>query len=97
MGFAITYDLIVLDSLLSFMDGLTVCRELRARKSESTVLMLTARDTVGDRIIGLDAGADESLAIKKLLARIRSLARRAKESFKPPVLILADLVQSIQM
>jgi DNA-binding response OmpR family regulator len=74
------YDVIVLDILLPGMDGITVCRELRAQGNRSPILMLTARDTVDDRVSGLDAGADDYLvkpfALKELLARIRALLRR---------------------
>ncbi|MBI3737579.1 MAG: response regulator transcription factor [Chloroflexi bacterium] len=89
------YDLIILDILLPEMDGLTVCRELRTVKNHTPILMLTSRDTVDDRVSGLDAGADDYLvkpfAIKELLARIRALARRTNEAPKSPVLSLADL------
>ncbi len=92
---ATAYDLIVLDILLPEIDGLSVCRELRSEKNSTPILMLTARDTVDDRVVGLDAGADDYLvkpfAIKELLARIRSLARRANEASKSPTLTLADL------
>lgn len=92
---ATAYDLIILDILLPEVDGLTVCRELRAAKNHTPILMLTARDTVDDRVIGLDAGADDYLvkpfAIKELLARVRALARRVNETPKSPILTLADL------
>lgn len=92
---ATAYDLIILDILLPEIDGLTVCRELRSGKNSTPILMLTARDTVDDRVIGLDAGADDYLvkpfAIKELLARVRALARRANEAPKSPLLTLANL------
>ncbi len=92
---ATAYDLIILDILIPKVDGLTVCRELRAEKNRTPILMLTARDTVDDRVTGLDAGADDYLvkpfAMKELLARVRALARRANEAPKSPVLTLADL------
>src|SRR4051812_23514949 len=63
------------------MDGLTTCRRLRARGDTVPILMLTARDTVGDRVTGLDAGADDYLVkpfeLDELLARIRALLRRS--------------------
>ncbi|HTE84265.1 MAG TPA: response regulator transcription factor [Dehalococcoidia bacterium] len=74
------YDFIVLDVMLPGRDGLTVCRDLRRAKVATPVLMLTARDTIEDRVTGLDAGADDYLvkpfASMELLARLRSLARR---------------------
>lgn len=74
------YDVIVLDIMLPGKDGLTVCRDLRDRRITAPVLMLTARDTVDDRVAGLDCGADDYLvkpfALRELLARIRALARR---------------------
>jgi DNA-binding response OmpR family regulator len=77
------YDLIVLDILLPKRDGISVCRELRRRGVRTPVLMLTAKDTVDDRVAGLDSGADDYLvkpfAFKELLARLRALARRPPE------------------
>ncbi len=73
-------DLIVLDVMMPFVDGLTVCRRLRERGDRTPVLMLTARHEVSDRVAGLDAGADDYLAkpfdLEELLARIRALLRR---------------------
>ena len=89
------YDVIILDILLPEMDGLSVCRELRKRGNRTPVLMLTARDTVDDRVAGLDAGADDYLvkpfAIKELFARLRALTRRAGETPKSAVMQFADL------
>jgi two-component system response regulator MprA len=74
-------DLAILDVLMPRMDGLTACRRLRARGDTLPVLMLTARDTVGDRVTGLDAGADDYLVkpfeLDELFARIRALLRRS--------------------
>jgi two-component system, OmpR family, response regulator MprA len=73
-------DLIILDILLPMMDGLSICRRLRERGIQTPVLMLTARDTITDRVRGLDAGADDYLvkpfAVDELLARVRALLRR---------------------
>jgi two-component system, OmpR family, response regulator MprA len=73
-------DLILLDVLMPRMDGLTVARRLREAGRRVPILMLTARDTVGDRVTGLDAGADDYLVkpfeLDELLARIRALLRR---------------------
>jgi len=89
------YDSIVLDIMLPEMDGITVCRELRKRAVSAPILMLTARDSVDDRVAGLDAGADDYLvkpfAMKELLARLRALARRAAEAPRNPIMTLADL------
>lgn len=88
------YDAIVLDWLLPGKDGLAVCRELRARGVVTPILMLTARDSLADRVAGLNTGADDYLtkpfAFEELLARIRALLRRS-ELTRPPVLRLADL------
>jgi two-component system, OmpR family, copper resistance phosphate regulon response regulator CusR len=93
---AADYDLIVLDILLPEMDGLTVCRELRANRNQASILMLTARDRISDRVTGLDAGADDYLvkpfAIEEFLARVRAMARRTNEAPKSPILTLADLI-----
>ncbi|WP_371616631.1 response regulator transcription factor [Streptomyces sp. NBC_00454] len=74
-------DLIVLDIQMPRMDGLTAARRLRAAGSTTPVLMLTARDTVGDRVTGLDAGADDYLVkpfeLDELFARVRALLRRS--------------------
>jgi DNA-binding response OmpR family regulator len=98
VGFALAesepYDLVVLDVMLPEVDGFTVCRRLRARHRNMPVLMLTARDTVDDRVAGLDSGADDYLvkpfAFRELLARVRALLRRDDLS-KDPVLRAADL------
>jgi len=89
------YDLIILDIMLPIKDGLSVCRELRRAGDSTPILILTARDTVDDRVIGLDAGADDYLvkpfAMKELLARLRALTRRAADQPKSPVIKFADL------
>src|SRR3712207_3902369 len=74
-------DLILLDVLMPGLDGLEVCRRLRDTGDRTPVLMLTARDEVGDRVAGLEAGADDYLvkpfAVEELLARVRALLRRS--------------------
>jgi two-component system, OmpR family, response regulator MprA len=87
-------DAVVLDILMPGIDGLEVCRQIRRRGNSVPVLMLTARDAVGDRVEGLDAGADDYLvkpfALEELLARIRALLRRASPA-ADGVLHFADL------
>lgn len=89
-----TYDLILLDVKLPKLDGITLCRRLRVRRIETPILMLTARDRLSDRVIGLDAGADDYLVkpfeLEELLARIRALLRRGSLPL-PPVLEWAGL------
>lgn len=74
------YDLIVLDLNLPDMDGLTVLRNLRNRKNETPVMVLTAKDTIPDRVLGLDTGADDFVIkpfeLDEVCARLRALARR---------------------
>ena len=77
-------DLIILDVRLPDLDGLSVCRAARRAGHRTPILMLTALDRVGDRVIGLDAGADDYLAkpfaVEELLARLRALSRRAGDA-----------------
>jgi two-component system copper resistance phosphate regulon response regulator CusR len=84
---AVTYDLVVLDLSLPIKNGLDVCRDLRSKGDAVPVLMLTARDAVEDRIVGLDAGADDYLTkpfhFGELLARVRALTRRRALSILP--------------
>jgi DNA-binding response OmpR family regulator len=89
-------DLIILDIMLPGLDGVEVCRRLRASASAHLpILMLTAKDSVPDRVAGLDAGADDYLvkpfAFDELLARIRALLRRRQAHNGTPVLRFADL------
>jgi len=78
---AARFDAVVLDVSMPRLDGLAVCRRMRERHDRTPVLMLTARETVGDRVAGLDAGADDYLvkpfALDELNARVRALLRRA--------------------
>jgi two-component system OmpR family response regulator len=88
------YDAVVLDVMLPDLDGFEVCRQLRAGGVWAPVLMLTARDSVDDRVAGLDSGADDYLvkpfAFAELLARLRALSRRG-ETGQPAVLVVGDL------
>ena len=88
------YDAIILDVMLPLKDGLEVCRELRRRRINTPIIMLTARDTVEDRIQGLDSGADDYLvkpfAMGELRARLRALLRREAPS-KGSQIVIGDL------
>jgi DNA-binding response OmpR family regulator len=88
------YDLIILDIMLPGKDGIEICRDLRAKKVNTPILMLTAKDTVEDRVKGLDVGADDYLvkpfAFNELLARVRAMLRREGMS-KSPELRVGDL------
>nr|WP_205862200.1 response regulator transcription factor [Planosporangium thailandense] len=97
-------DAVIMDVMMPRLDGLEACRRLRSEGLRLPVLMLTARDTVGDRVAGLDAGADDYLtkpfALQELLARLRALLRRsllaspnepAAADGSPTVLRFADL------
>jgi heavy metal response regulator len=90
-----TYDLVILDLRLPKMDGLTLCRTLRTEKYAGPVLMLTARDTVKDKVLGLDSGADDYLTkpfdFEELLARVRALLRK-RGAAEPTRLQADDLV-----
>jgi DNA-binding response OmpR family regulator len=83
------YDLILLDVMLPEIDGITLCRQLRSQNCTIPILMLTARDTITDRVRGLDAGADDYLVkpfdLDELSARIRSLLRRSGGVTLPPI------------
>ena len=86
---------VVLDVNLPGIDGLEVCRRLRARGDRRPVLMLTARHEVADRVDGLDAGADDYLpkpfALEELLARVRAMLRRSTAEPPPDALVVDDL------
>jgi two-component system response regulator MprA len=88
-------DAVVLDVLMPHVDGLEVCRRLRAAGDRTPVLMLTARDEVSDRVAGLDSGADDYLvkpfALDELLARLRALLRRAAPESEEATLRFSDL------
>ncbi len=88
-------DAVVMDVMMPFSDGLSVCRELRRRANRTPILLLTARHEIGDRVAGLDAGADDYLvkpfSIDELLARVRALLRRNAPNTTSTILQLADL------
>ena len=89
----------VLDVMMPFADGLTVCRDLRHRGNRTPILLLTARHEVGDRVAGLDAGADDYLvkpfAVDELLARVRALLRRNETTAGAAILTLDNLVLDV--
>jgi len=89
------YDLIILDLNLPKIDGVEVCRRIRASSSPTGILMLTARSTLDDRVNGLDQGADDYLVkpfhFPELLARVRAILRREGE-IRHPILRIGDLV-----
>lgn len=89
------YDAIILDIMLPKKDGLQVCKELRSQRINTPIIMLTAKDTVEDRVAGLDSGADDYLikpfAFQELRARLRALLRR-EASDKTGTISIADLV-----
>lgn len=90
------FDLAVLDVMMPFADGLTVCREARHRGIQTPILLLTARVEVGDRVAGLDAGADDYLVkpfvVDELLARCRALLRRSVSATTQSTLSVGNLV-----
>lgn len=90
------FDAVVLDLMLPALDGLAVCSELRAAGNDTPVLMLTARDTLDDKLVGFARGADDYLvkpfALQELEARLAALVRRAGGGTAPRRLQVADLV-----
>ncbi len=91
-----SHDVIILDVMLPVIGGIEVCRSLRQHRVDSPVLLLTALDTVQDKVRGLDAGADDYLgkpfAFQELLARVRALGRRRVQAREPDRLEVADLI-----
>jgi len=88
------YDVIILDIMLPGKDGITICREMRGKSIKTPIIMLTAKDTVEDKISGLSEGADDYLtkpfSFTELLARIKALLRRSQD-YKPKTLKINDL------
>jgi DNA-binding response OmpR family regulator len=89
------YDVVVLDVTLPGKNGIDVCRSLRHKGIMTPIIMLTARDTLQDKVVGLDSGADDYLVkpfeFEELLSRIRALSRRQPATL-PPDLVLGDLI-----
>jgi len=94
------FDVIILDIMLPDMDGFEVCRRIREKGSETSIMMLTAKKEVSDRITGLDAGADDYLmkpfSFKELLARLRALLRRSSRYKEPKILKSADIILNME-
>jgi two-component system OmpR family response regulator len=94
MAASTPYDAVILDVMLPGIDGFETCRRLRADAVWAPVLMLTARESIDDRVAGLDSGADDYLtkpfSLRELLARLRALIRRGAAE-RPTVLIVGDL------
>ena len=90
-----SYDLVILDIMLPKKDGIEVCQNLRLKKISIPILMLTAKDSIDDKVKGLDSGADDYLvkpfAFSELLARVRALIRRESKIISPEIR-LGDLV-----
>ncbi|MDD5687405.1 MAG: response regulator transcription factor [Elusimicrobia bacterium] len=88
------YDLIILDVVIPKIDGITLCRKLREEKINTPILMLTGKDTVKDKVAGLDSGANDYLtkpfAFEELLARVRAITRRKNEK-NVTKLVVGDL------
>lgn len=95
MGSTGVYDLILLDIVLPGETGFEVCRQLRDKEIKTPILMLTAKDSIEDKVKGLGVGADDYLtkpfAFEELLARIQALLRRPKELNLSPILTISDL------
>jgi len=90
-----TYDLVILDVLLPLRSGIEICRQLREQKIQIPILMLTAKDSIEDRVQGLEVGADDYLvkpfAFEELVARVRSLLRRPPQIDIGQILTVSDL------
>ena len=95
-----TFDILVLDIMLPDMDGFEVCKRIRERGFEFPILMLTAKKDISDRVMGLDAGADDYLikpfSFQELLARMRALLRRVGRSLDPIVLTAAGITLNVE-
>ncbi|EAX47729.1 two component transcriptional regulator, winged helix family [Thermosinus carboxydivorans Nor1] len=90
------YDVVILDWMMPGLSGLEVCDRLRKRRYQGAILMLTARDAVDDKVLGLDTGADDYLVkpfeFSELMARIRALSRRSAVVLKEDIVQVGDLV-----
>ena len=100
LAFSDEYDLIIMDIMLPFKDGISILKDLRKEKITTPVLMLTAKDDISDKVLGLDSGADDYLpkpfAFDELLARVRALLRR-NNSEKNVIIKVDDLELDTQL
>lgn len=100
LAFSDEYDLIIMDIMLPFKDGISILKDLRKEKITTPILMLTAKDDIADKVLGLDSGADDYLpkpfAFDELLARVRALLRR-NNSEKNVILKVDDLELDTQL
>lgn len=100
LAFSDEYDLIIMDIMLPFKDGISILKDLRKEKITTPILMLTAKDDISDKVLGLDSGADDYLpkpfAFDELLARVRALLRR-NNSEKNVILKVDDLELDTQL
>lgn len=91
-----TYDVLILDVMLPGMDGFTICKKLRSSGKHTPILMLTAKDQVDDKVLGLNTGADDYLskpfAFNELVARVKALGRRPVQTNSTQVYTISDLV-----
>lgn len=89
------FDIIILDLMLPGMDGITVCQTLKQEQNASAIIMLTARDTLDDKLVGFGAGADDYLvkpfSLLELEARVNAMLKRSSPQAQTPVLSVADL------
>jgi DNA-binding response OmpR family regulator len=95
---SVDYDCIILDIMLPTIDGFSILRKLRARKINTPILILTAKDTIKDKVNGLDSGADDYItkpfSFEELIARVRAMLRR-KSDEKETVLFISDLTLNL--
>jgi len=93
-----TYDLMIFDIMLPKKDGIALCRDVRNKNLSVPILLLTAKDSIEDKVMGLDAGADDYVtkpfSMTEVLARVRALIRRAEKAADPTVLSLDTLTMN---
>lgn len=89
-----TYDIIILDWMMPEVNGKDVCQRLRSKNYDGGILMLTAKDSLDDKVLGLESGADDYIIkpfeFREFLARMKALSRRSSKSIKPDIVIKGD-------